>query len=829
MYNASSKYKTGIYATSRMNKGRVTFDISDVTAAGDVASITTTSESSLSKRADLVDKIRNSSFKFATLEKDRFALDGNWTFADDTLANNGEIGWASETIGSADGAFFNNILGSDGDCEDISKWSTFQSSQVLDSSNVKYGNNSIKVSASVIGYASTGKGGLPLTNGKKYIAIAEFKNGNAPYVAIEITPSLGVSNGVTDGSGFNVAYKKFVATATVGINLYTISTVTGQYFYVDGVRIYELTDAEYTAIDTMTPAQIAVKYPYQELAPQIAVAFNSDHSSIGLTVSFDPMNNEYATDFIITAYNSSNAVIASYPYTGNTKSQVAAQGQLTNYRKVTVTITKWSVPNRRCRVSEVDFGVVKVYTGETGLVSMSLTEEMDLTSASIVSPEFSFKVDNSSREFNILSPTGFYKSLQQKQQVLGEIGLVNDDGTIEWIPVGNYQLSEWQSDEGALTSTFIARTKLDQMASVYYENLTPISQSLYNGAVVLFNMCGITNYWIDPALQNITINSLIKKQNCKDILQMIAIAGCANVYVTRDNVITIKTNRTRKVRYIRDWSNGSNVNAGNFWVEIQALNASGTNIALGKPVTGSSAFNSAGSPNDPTGAVITDGSTVSAPYTQVGGATLEWATVDLGAVYDIADVKIWHYWADLRTFYSTKTEVSADGINWITVFDSAVSGTYAESAAGRSYSMETAPNNASPVDTISMNDQYAEPKIVLENPVKQVQVSYYTDLNTAVPVTVNSLSTVGDTLKLEGNTLINTSVRATAVANWIIAQKNNRATYTANWRGNQAHEQGDVVSIGNSYGVTAKAYITKTELKYEGYVQATTEAKGVVN
>lgn len=664
MYNGSSNYKTGIYATSRMNKGRVTFDISDTTASGDVASISTTSESALSNKAHLVDKIRQSTFKLATMEKDRFALDGNWTFPDENLVNNGEIGWVSDVICDATGVF--------------------------------------------------------------------------------------------------------------------------------------------------------------AVPPQFTINFNANHSSIGLTISFDPVNGEYATDFTMVAYDASNNVLASYPYTGNKLTQVAAYGQLSNYRKVGVIINKWSVPNRRCRVSEVDFGIVKIYTGDTGLVSMGLTEEMDLTSASIPSPEFKFTVDNSSREFNILSPTGFYKSLQQKQQVQAEIGLAYDDGSVEWIPVGNYQLNEWVSDEGALTTTFYARTKLDLMSSFDFENLSAVPQSLAAMARYIFSICGITNYYIDPALELVSTTAVVKKTNCKNVLQMIAIAGCANVFVTRNNVITLKCNRTRKVRYIRDWTNGSNANIGNYWIEVQALNTSGTNIALGKTVTASS-LGGEGTPS-----LVTDGSTATVPYF-AGSTGLQNVMVDLGAVYDIATVNVWHFWSDNRVFNNSKTEVSADGVNWVTVYDSAISGTYAESSAGRSYSLETVRDNAASVDTISMNDQYAEPKIVLENPVKQVQVSYYTDVNTAVPVSVNSASTVGDTLKLEGNTLITTSARATAVANWIIAQKNNRAVFTANWRGNQAHELADVVGIGNSYGADMNAYITKTELKYEGYVQATTEARGVAN
>ena len=105
MYNGSAKYKTGIYATSRMNKGRVTFDVSDVTASGDVASIITTSESPLSVKAQLINKVRNSTNKTATLEQDRFKLDGSFSFADDTLSNNGELGWSSAVICDSSGNF----------------------------------------------------------------------------------------------------------------------------------------------------------------------------------------------------------------------------------------------------------------------------------------------------------------------------------------------------------------------------------------------------------------------------------------------------------------------------------------------------------------------------------------------------------------------------------------------------------------------------------------------------------------------------------------------------------------------------------------------------
>ncbi|CAH1230665.1 hypothetical protein PAECIP111891_06715 [Paenibacillus allorhizoplanae] len=524
MQSTSQKFKDKIYAPDRKTKARVTFDISDTTATGDVSSITATSDSPLSVKSQLINKVRNSSYKTATLEQDRFKLDGSFSFADDTLANNGELGWSSAVICDASGVF--------------------------------------------------------------------------------------------------------------------------------------------------------------STAQTITFNFNSNHSSAGLTITFDQVMGEYATDFDMTAYDASNAVIATTVVMGNTQVIATPLGQLLNYRKVSVIIRKWSKPNRRARVMEVDFGIVKQYTDDN-LISINLIEQMDLLSGQLPSAEFRFAVDNSDRAFNILNPTSFYKYLQQKQQVIGEIGVDIGNGVIEYVQIGNYLLQEWQSDEGSLTASFTARTILDSMASFDYENLSASTKTLYQLAVDMFTLCAITNYSIDSALSSINTNSLVKKANCRDILQMIAIAGCANIYVTRDNIITLKCSPSL-----------------------------------------------------------------------IGAA----------------------------------------------------------------------------VDTADFDNMYNEPQIALDKAVKRVEVTYWTNLSTFGIVGVNSATdTQGDTLKLENNTLINDSSRATFVANWIFAQLKYRATYRIKWQGNPATELNDVLSIENSYGDNMSGYVTRIELDYTGSLKARTEAKGVVN
>jgi len=140
-----------------------------------------------------------------------------------------------------------------------------------------------------------------------------------------------------------------------------------------------------------------------------------------------------------------------------------------------------------------------------------------------------------------------------------------------------------------------------------------------------------------------------------------------------------------QVRYIRDYCGGSTTNGAAVWAEIQAFE-NGANVALNKiatinttvtPENGGDSYPANTSiPN------ITDGDTSAfdSVYTDINGNVYN-CTVDLGAPYMLTGIKVWHY-PDGRTHHNTKTQVSADGLNWITVFDSTISGEYPETPEG---------------------------------------------------------------------------------------------------------------------------------------------------
>jgi hypothetical protein len=118
------------------------------------------------------------------------------------------------------------------------------------------------------------------------------------------------------------------------------------------------------------------------------------------------------------------------------------------------------------------------------------------------------------------------------------------------------------------------------------------------------------------------------------------------------------------------------------WEGINKDIDSENNVALNKTVTASHpvSHNSL--------AEVTDGVTSPSDSNTYVGLNSEepcYVEIDLGQTYNINRVCVWHYYADNRTYYETKTEVSADGVDWYTVYDSEVSGTYQETSSGKEF------------------------------------------------------------------------------------------------------------------------------------------------
>lgn len=101
------------------------------------------------------------------------------------------------------------------------------------------------------------------------------------------------------------------------------------------------------------------------------------------------------------------------------------------------------------------------------------------------------------------------------------------------------------------------------------------------------------------------------------------------------------------IRYIKDIINGSNVNSGNHWVQIQAIEMQDS-----KPINRAFKANVTSYPEGihfPER--ITNGNLYTADYAYLDNTKVS-VTVDLGKPYPIDYVKVWHYYGDGRRYYT---------------------------------------------------------------------------------------------------------------------------------------------------------------------------------
>ena len=165
-----------------------------------------------------------------------------------------------------------NILGKDGNCEDISKWGYGGCSISLDSSNYAVGSNSIKITLTgTSGSMSNLLSKYNVDTTKYYVLLGYVKNGNATNVFIYKEASGGGTNKlcqtITDTTKFNSTYVK-IQPSDLGSGNYlavAVNGTSGQYAYVDGIRLYQIDQATYNLIDVdpeYTGDKLAEKYPY---------------------------------------------------------------------------------------------------------------------------------------------------------------------------------------------------------------------------------------------------------------------------------------------------------------------------------------------------------------------------------------------------------------------------------------------------------------------------------------------------------------------------------------------------------------------------------------
>ncbi|SDT26341.1 hypothetical protein SAMN05444162_3599 [Paenibacillaceae bacterium GAS479] len=173
-------------------------------------------------------------------------------------------------IKSIKGRTLANLLGRVGNMDTISNWPGSNITVASDAVNSTTGSTGLKLtlgSGSPKTFYLRGDTGLlpKVKVGKYYIGIMDIKNSSLSPANVNLTIGTGSSRSNTIiSSEFTAVWAKFNPTvdADCGIQLSVSGGTSGQVLYADSARIYEITSAEYSELDRMTPGQISIKYCY---------------------------------------------------------------------------------------------------------------------------------------------------------------------------------------------------------------------------------------------------------------------------------------------------------------------------------------------------------------------------------------------------------------------------------------------------------------------------------------------------------------------------------------------------------------------------------------
>ena len=283
------------------------------------------------------------------------------------------------------------------------------------------------------------------------------------------------------------------------------------------------------------------------LTPTIEISFSHVFTKLlqGITIVWSTLWDEYAEEFIVTAYNGST-VVATKTVTDNDTTKSIVYMDIENYDSITIEIVRWSFSYRNARIEEIVIGIDKSYS-KTDLFSYSHSQSVNPLSAELPKIEMSFSLNNVDNAYNPHNPDTLSKYLIERQEIKVKYGYKLND-RVEWINGGVLYLSEWDAPQDGLTAEFVARDLLEFMQGTYYGGMYySDGVSLYDLAIAVLTDANLPTHsdgsvkWsIDESLKDIYTNSALPIDTHANCLQLIANAGGCVMYQDRLGILHLK-------------------------------------------------------------------------------------------------------------------------------------------------------------------------------------------------------------------------------------------------------------------------------------------------
>lgn len=300
---------------------------------------------------------------------------------------------------------------------------------------------------------------------------------------------------------------------------------------------------------------------FSEKIPTITLSFSKEFITLipGITITWSNTYNEYATNFIVMAYNGNN-LVAEKEIDDNRSVKSMVLVDIVNYTHIIIYVKKWCLPHHRARVEEIFIGINKVYS-KGDLFNYSHKQSVNPVSTTLPKNEIKFSLNNVDGEYNPYNEGGMAKYLVQRQEIKTRYGMKVDD-KIEWIKGGTFYLSEWFAKQNGLTADFTARDLLEFMSTTYIDNhdlsersLYAIAETLLYAAELPLNGDGTVKWVIDASLHDIKTTAPLPEDTLANCLQLVANAGECVIYQDREGTLHIEPLKMDDTNYVINLSN----------------------------------------------------------------------------------------------------------------------------------------------------------------------------------------------------------------------------------------------------------------------------------
>lgn len=245
--------------------------------------------------------------------------------------------------------------------------------------------------------------------------------------------------------------------------------------------------------------------------------------------STDP-DDGIAVDFTVGYYQGST-LVHTETVTGNTLADVNLSGfTVYNPDKIRINVTKWSLPLRRVRIAELFPGGYVTWDG-SDVADVRIDMTADTSCVSLPYSTCNLTLDNTDKRFEPRNKEGIFQSLQERQPVNVEIGVMVD-GTWQYYGVGQFFQANngWRTSDNGMTIKWSLVDIIGLLADRAYIPPSTLPTTLSGWVQSIVSQLGVSfvnHYTIDPSYASRSLTATtdaVTGLKCGDMIRYLCMA-----------------------------------------------------------------------------------------------------------------------------------------------------------------------------------------------------------------------------------------------------------------------------------------------------------------